>query len=154
MLTARRIGLGVIAVAAVFVYFVMEPDPPDESAVNLSPTNYSRLVETAMSDYEANDALADSAPQQQVVNGWVARDLLQIQTLAIADLLDAVTEENRSGQLVTSADPRTPALVGLAVLAICLIGITSQNGAPLDPNRGSASRVEGTEGGAEERRFS
>jgi hypothetical protein len=79
-----------------------------------------------MSDYNANDALTDSAPQQQVVNGWVARDLLQIQARQLADVLDALTQETESGQLVATTDPRVPALLVVAVLAICLIGFTAE----------------------------
>ncbi len=49
------------------------------------------LIDLAMSDYEANDSNTESAPQQQVVNGWIARDLLEIiarQQEASADTLD------------------------------------------------------------------
>lgn len=98
--------------------------------MNLSAANYQQLIDVAMSDYDANDARTESAPQQQVVNGWVARDLLQIQALQLADLLDAVTEENSRGAVVASNDPRTPALLVLAILAISLVGITSESSRP------------------------
>jgi hypothetical protein len=123
MLAIRQWALGLIAIVAIAVFILLEPEPPEEPGLGFTPTNYAQLVETAMSDYEANAALTESAPQQQVVNGWVARDLLQIQALVTADLLDAVSEENSSGQLVTAVDPRTPALLTLAVLAVCLIGV-------------------------------
>ncbi|HZD22459.1 MAG TPA: hypothetical protein VE569_03535 [Acidimicrobiia bacterium] len=79
-----------------------------------------------MSDNDANEGLAESAPQQQVVNGWVARDLLQIQARQLADVLDALTQENEAGQIVATTDPRVPALLVVAILAIGLIGFTSE----------------------------
>ena len=126
----RRIGLAVLALGALAIFFLMEPDIPEEGSLNLSATNYQALIDLAMSDYNANDALTDSAPQQQVVNGWVARDLLQIQARQLADVLDALTQETESGQLVATTDPRVPALLVVAVLAICLIGFTAGSGRP------------------------
>lgn len=130
MQTIRRWGLVALSAAAVLVFFLMQPDPPEEGSLNLSATNYQTLIDTAMSDYEANDALAESAPQQQVVNGWVTRDLLQIQARQLADVLDALTVEDASGQVVASTDPRVPALLVIAVLAISLVGITSETKPP------------------------
>lgn len=127
MIQVRRVGLAILSVAAIAVFLLMEPDPPEEGAINLSAANYQQLIDVAMSDYDANDALADSAPQQQVVNGWVARDLLQIQALQFADLLDAVTQENSRGQVVASNDPRIPALLVLAIFAVSLVGLTLED---------------------------
>lgn len=150
MIQMRRVGLAILSVAAIAVFLLVEPDPPEEGAIKLSAANYQQLIDVAMSDYNANDALADSAPQQQVVNGWVARDLLQIQALQFADLLDAVTQENSRGQVVASNDPRIPALLVLAILAISLVGLTLEGNhlapvsdtmyeadAPLDGGAGS-----------------
>lgn len=130
MQTIRRWGLVALSVAALSVFFLMQPDPPEEGSLNLSATNYQTLIDTAMSDNEANDARAESAPQQQVVNGWVTRDLLQIQARQLADVLDALTVEDASGQVVASTDPRVPALLVIAVLAISLVGITSETDPP------------------------
>ena len=60
------------------------------------------------------------------MNGWVTRDLLHIQALELADLLDTVSQENAQSQLVAANDPRVAALLALAVLAICVIGITTE----------------------------
>lgn len=132
MVVARRLGLGLLSVAAIVVFFVLEPDQAESSSASLTPTNYQALVDLAMSDYDANAALAESAPQQQVVNGWVARDLLQIQAMQLADLLEVLTEENEAGQIVAVTDPRTPALLVIAILAIALVGATSQNRSRLE----------------------
>lgn len=125
MLAVRRWGLVALSLGAILVFFLMEPDPPEEGSLNLSATNYQSLIDVALSDFEANDSNTESAPQQQVVNGWVARDLLHIQALALADVLDALTQESTSGQVVAADDPRVAALLVLAVLAIALVGITS-----------------------------
>lgn len=130
VIEARRWGLAILSVAAIAVFLLMEPDAPEEGTLNLSAANYQQLIDVAMSDYDANDARTESAPQQQVVNGWVARDLLQIQALQLADLLDAATEENSRGEVVASNDPRTPALLVLAILAISLVGFTSESSRP------------------------
>jgi hypothetical protein len=135
VVVTRRLGLGLLSVAAIVVFFVLEPDQTESSSVSLTPTNYQALVDLAMSDYDANAALTESAPQQQVVNGWVTRDLLQIQAMQLADLLEVLTEENESGQVVAVTDPRTPALLVIAILAIALVGATSQDGSRLEDPR-------------------
>ena len=132
MTAIRRWGMGLLAVAAIAVYFGLAPDEPDEGSTSLTPTNYQTLVSGAMSDYDVNNANTDSAPQQQVVNGWVAKDLLQIQALELADMLNAISQENEQGQLVAATDDRIPALLVVAVLAITLIGITTEPGAPIE----------------------
>lgn len=128
MIEIRRIGLLVLAIASVPIFFLMKPAPPEEGSLNLSATNYQSLIDLAMSDYDANDALTESAPQQQVVNGWIARDLLQLQARQLADVLDALTQANESGQIVDTTDPRVPALLVVAILALSLIGFTSEEG--------------------------
>jgi hypothetical protein len=135
VLAVRRLGLGLLSVAAIVVFFVLEPDQTESSSVSLTPTNYQALVDLAMSDYDANAARTESAPQQQVVNGWVTRDLLQIQAMQLADLLEVLTEENDAGQVVAVTDPRTPALLVIAILAIALVGATSQDGSRLEDPR-------------------
>ena len=142
MLVARRLGLGLLSVAAVVVFFVLEPDPTVSSSVSLTSTNYQALVDLAMSDYDANAARTESAPQQQVVNGWVTRDLLQIQAMQLADLLEVLTEENEAGQIVAVTDPRTPALLVIAVLAIALVGVTSQDGSRPADSSSSAQNTD------------
>src|SRR5687768_9021956 len=55
-----------------------------------------------------NQSRAEGAPQQSVVNGWTARDLLEL-----------VAQSEATGQ-----DPRPAALLTLAVLGIALILFT------------------------------
>lgn len=126
----RTLGFGAIAAAAVAVWLLMTPPPIDRSArtIGLTTANYASLVEQALSDGDLNEARAESAPQQQVVNGWIARDLLSIIALAQADLLETMgglTDQNETVVSAISArDDRIPALLGLAVLALCWGGVT------------------------------
>ena len=68
----RIVGGAMLAVAAVVVWFAMAPTTTPSS----TPTDFSAQISRALADYEVNNSHADSAPKQQVVNGWVARDLL------------------------------------------------------------------------------
>lgn len=124
---ARRAGLVVVAIAAVWLWFNLEPSP---LTTRLTGTEVNRLVGLALSDFEANEALADSAPQQQVVNGWVARDLLQVLTTVEAAQLQTIFE------VATSRDERIPALIGLVTVAFCwwgLFGPVTDNATTLPP---------------------
>lgn len=99
----RVIGFVVIALAAIAVVFAMEPES--------SGAETRAAVAGALVDAELNESGADSAPQQQVVNGWVARDLLTAIANAQADDLDR------------EPDPRLPVLAALVVLAVCWLGV-------------------------------
>ena len=113
----RNIGFAGIALAAIAVWVMLAPPPVDSSAgtIGLSTATYARLVEQALSDSDLNESRAESAPQQQVVNGWVARDLLSIIALAQADMLETMA----------TRDDRIPALLALVVLAVCWAGATT-----------------------------
>jgi hypothetical protein len=121
----RTTGFIAISIATVAVWFTMAPPPVDaEAGTNgLSARNYADLVDQALSDGNLNESRAESAPQQQVVNGWIARDLLSIIALAQADTLERLGGLSDHNETVVSAvatrDDRIPALLGLAVLALC-----------------------------------
>lgn len=115
MLVIRRIGAGVLALAAVIIWFAMAPGESDDG---------SRDISRALANYEMNEARTEGAPQQQVVNGWVAKDLLTV----IAE------QQNDS-----STDNRLAALAGLGVLGLALhIGTSPRS---IDP--GPAPLTEG-----------
>jgi hypothetical protein len=99
MIKVRRIGAVVLAIAAIAVWFSMAPDS----------TDHSSDISSALASYELDNARTSGAPQQQVVNGWVAKDLLTV-----------IAEEGNS-----SADDRVPALVGLLVLGTALFAFTT-----------------------------
>jgi hypothetical protein len=101
----RRIGALVLALAAVIVWFTMGPDQNTVSAD----------VREVLFEADMNEVSASGAPQQQVVNGWAAKDLLAI----IAN---------------QQADDRVPALVGLLVLGVALGIFTSPKPAHVAPS--------------------
>ena len=68
LLLIRRVGAVVLAAAAMWVVFNLTP------ADTTSYQDYR--VAAAMADDRANQSGAQGAPQQAVVNGWTARDLL------------------------------------------------------------------------------
>lgn len=129
MQLARQIGLAVIVVAAIAVWFVIAPSEPDPvSAFDPNSKTYTNLIDATLDDYEANNDRADSAPQQQVVNGWVAKDLLMIMAYQNTDLLDAVGglgDQNATASTLAVRDDRTPALLVLVVVAVAWFGITA-----------------------------
>jgi len=113
LMTIRRIGALVLAAAAVVVVLTAGPDIPEGGG----GTNYARLLDIARSDYDADNARTSGAPQQQVVNGWFARDALSLQILQLSDLLEQTEPP--------PTDQRIPLLGLFAVLAICLYAATS-----------------------------
>jgi hypothetical protein len=97
----RWVGAGLLVLAAVLVWATMAPDQPE-------PTSTDPRVNAALSDYTANKAVTDSAPQQQVANGWAEVDLLEI-----------IARESGT-ESPAPPDDRVPALVGLLVLGVAL----------------------------------
>jgi hypothetical protein len=105
VIIARRVGAIVLAIAAVVVWFAMGPD------------DRSSDIRQALAEYELNELRTEGAPQQQVVNGWVAKDLLTI-----------IAEQQNDA----SSDERLPALAGLLVLGAALYVFTSPRRRPAD----------------------
>jgi hypothetical protein len=97
----RRIGAIVLGVAAIVVWFAMAPDASSDRSPD---------IESALNDFDANNARTQGAPQQQVVNGWVAKDLLTV-----------IAEQ----QNASVADERLPALAVLLVFGLALHLATS-----------------------------
>lgn len=110
------------------------------------------------SDFKANEKLAKSAPQQQVVNGWAAKDALEAQ-LRQSDTL--VNQNSAAGRLATeNADllaGRIDDLVGrmtslaaslllLAAVCVSLLAVALGIVWPVVGSRVSASVVTDSEG--------
>jgi hypothetical protein len=106
-MTVRRIGFVVLALAAAIITFALGPEPPEQ--VNVA--GYDRQISQALSDYAANDALTQGAPQQQVVNGWIARDMLTVLAQQINELLEVSAP--------AASDDRIPLLLFVLILAVC-----------------------------------
>ncbi len=137
MSTIRRTGMVMLAIAAVVIFVTGKPGEPQPATALPTPgrlvTDYSPATESALSDYRSNNANAESAPQQQVVNGWVARDLLTIQTRELNDALrslDLIAGQNVAihDALTTRAprDDRPTALLLILTLAVVLWGFTAE----------------------------
>lgn len=81
---------------------------------------YASLIADALEADTANNKGAESAPQQQVVNGWTARDLLTIIAKQNIDILKSQGAlVDATGTLNTTPfDERIPALLLIGLLAI------------------------------------
>jgi hypothetical protein len=117
----RRVGAAMLAAAAIAIWFLMAPAEPETRTLQGVSDRDSDISE-AMSNYTMNEYTASSAPQQQVVNGWVAKDLLEI---IAKQQNDALTRDLQSPPVAPS-DERIPALAGLLVLGLALALVTSQ----------------------------
>lgn len=93
-LTVRRVGALVLAVAAAVVMVALAP----HDTVTASD------IDTVLAADTLNQARTEGAPQQSVVNGWTARDFLELSVQ----------------QGVDSRDHRPAALLTLLVLGACL----------------------------------
>ncbi len=132
---ARLFGYTALAVVGLAIWFGLAPEPPVEiDDANRDVALYERLIDAAISDHEANEELAESAPQQQVVNGWVARDLLHIGARAAVDQLavDVATLESSQRR-----DDRIPALLVLLILGVSYHGASGML-TPRGPARSTA----------------
>ena len=58
-------------------------------ALNSKAENRASDIAGAIARAEANESSADSAPKQQVVNGWAAKDLLEIEAHQLNDIAAA-----------------------------------------------------------------
>lgn len=145
MIIIRRIGALVLALAAIVVWFTMAPEDVETPTVQTQEQVRDRSSEIsgALADYELNEARTAGAPQQAVVNGWVAKDLL---TILAEQQNEALTRPEVPAPLppVVPDDERIPALIGLAVLGLALVTATSPRSVPAGaPSRGGAQRADG-----------
>lgn len=85
-----------------------------------SEGSYADAIDEALSNAELNEGLADSAPQQQVVNGWTARDLLTVQAEVMDEMLAAQQRGNNLIVLLVAA---------VAALAVGVAGAAFEVGA-------------------------
>lgn len=102
----RQLGFAILAVLAIAVTFGLAPEQPEP----MDTTRFERQVEQALANFGANESRTSGAPQQQVVNGWVNRDLLTI----ISRQLSAAIEQPP----VPATDPRLPYLLLILTLTV------------------------------------
>ena len=106
LFSVRSVVFGGLALAAIVSFFVLQPATPKDRSTEIS---------TAIVEDSLNAKSSSSAPQQQVVNGWTARDLLEIDAKIAND--QAQAESDRNLQLSV--------LVLIGVLAICWYGLSA-----------------------------
>lgn len=164
MLIVRRIGLGVLAITAIAVFFTLRPAEaePVPSLPTFAPqaADYADLIDSAVAIYDLNNDNAESAPQQQVVNGWLANDLAKILALENAQIvsqLDALSQQNVLAYQAATApeqqDDRPAALLVITVIAVALWGATTVSAPPVaarEVGESSNSSKHGDAAGSEE----
>ncbi len=109
----RQIGFGILAALAIAVTFGLPPEEPEP----INTARFDRQVQQALDDFDTNESRTAGAPQQQVVNGWVNRDLLTI----ISRQLSTSIEQTPG----TVPDPRIAYLLLILVLSVGWHGATS-----------------------------
>ena len=50
------------------------PPAVEVNSSNVTPVAFRGLADGVLSDFDANESLSDSAPQQQVVAAWATKD--------------------------------------------------------------------------------
>jgi hypothetical protein len=125
----RAVGFLAIAIASMLVAFSGAPKPRSVVPLNISTSDVSSAVSTALSGDTTNQAGATSAPQQQVVNGWTARDLLaaigrgeDAQTPAIQEAARYVADTIAANTAPQRTDDRVLRLLALIAVALCWYG--------------------------------
>jgi len=123
----RYLGFAVLALAAAAAFVYFTPKAVSSSYALPSASQYESLISQALADDKVNNRSTTGAPQQQVVNGWTAKDLLTIIAKEQADILRAQgAVVDATGNLQTQPfDQRVPALLLIAVLAVCWSGIAT-----------------------------
>lgn len=118
MKVVRIVGFAVLVAVGVGIY------------VGLAPSSTKGDVSSALATAKVNELSADSAPQQQVVNGWAAKDLLAV-----------VARQE--------PDNRVPALLLLGTVAVAWGFVTmSPSGGPGGLGNGGPAVAAGADTGA------
>ena len=111
-----RIGLAVFMFAA---FSIATDSAPDLIEASETP-DFASMIEWAIDDYELNEKMSETAPQQTVVNGWVNRDLLHI----IALQNDAAAKNLAIG---SNQDDRPVKLLVVLVFTVAWVGLWTGN---------------------------
>lgn len=120
MAKIRIIGFALIAIAAIVVLAITSSGTGTPSGLGSGPAVQTD-VSGALSSWQANENVASSAPQQSVVGGWAAKDLLgAIGRAQAAELDNAVLLSDSSSK----SNDRIAILALIAVIALCWHGAT------------------------------
>lgn len=121
--------LGLIVVGVLAALVALQNDTSDYSS-----RTFSSLIDAVGSDFNANEARADSAPQQQVVAGWATKDYLSVLTLQAEETNARLTDTREAAQRHSE---RVARLIALGVGAICWIGVWMPFGGSKGHDRGT-----------------
>ena len=109
----RQIGIWILAALAIAVTFGLQP----EESEPINTARFDRQVQQALADFDANESRTAGAPQQQVVNGWVNRDLLTIISRQLSTSIEQAP--------IPVSDPRIAYLLLVLVLTVGWHGATT-----------------------------
>jgi len=121
MAVARPVALAVIAAIALAVGAFSIGAVVDEGG---SSRTFESVISGAMDEYQLNNELAESAPQQQVVNGWIARDLLEVIALQNVEVIENQDMKLSSQARTNSLLQGTLVVLVLGVISIAILGIS------------------------------
>jgi hypothetical protein len=113
---ALAISIGILTIIAIPLGLIGPTKP--------NTKGYDKAVRAALAEADVNESSASGAPQQQVVNGWLARDLMEVQ---IKQTNDALTLQHLTVAL----------LVGM-LIAITIAGLTAIRTPSAGANDGDA----------------
>jgi hypothetical protein len=101
----------------------------------------SSEIRQALADYTLNNYSTTGAPQQTVVNGWIAKDLL---TIMAEQQNEALTRDEVPAPPPppAPADERIPALIGLVVVGLALALATAPRSPASTPETAAAPTAE------------
>lgn len=99
-------------------------------ALTSSYTDQSEAIDAARARGELNEDSAESAPQQQVVNGWLAADLLEIQAQQLNDIGESQSTTNLMLGLIGAVAALGFLAVALQSKAADVVMKESPQGAP------------------------
>lgn len=103
---ALEIPVLIMALVAIFVAF--------GSSVSVDQQNHSKDVSAAIASYQLNDSSSTTVYQQQVTNGWAAKDLLNVIGQQNATIID-----NQVASV--SIQSKTNFLLGVNVVMLALV---------------------------------
>ena len=135
MTIARKfaIVLGLLLVVSVPVG-LLGPTKPDLEAYDTDTYDtgvYNSAVSAALRDATTNEARSQGAPQQAVVNGWLARDLAIIQIKQANDEINQNVTRIRQTNDLLVLEHMIAAILVAVVLALVFVGISGRKQDPI-----------------------
>jgi hypothetical protein len=117
MESARRVllPLGLIIVGVLAIITLQR-----STDTTYSSATFTQYIDAVQSDFDANNARAEGAPQQQVVAGWATKDALSVVLLQAEETNERLTEIREAAE---KSSEKTHTLLTLAILAMCWAGI-------------------------------